>query len=78
MCASASRALSNPRLNSPAVQARVGVLIVHPGSRAQHLQMPNRRLNSQRAKVRLARVDIFRVFSGDFAVRMSALRESAR
>jgi hypothetical protein len=60
------------------VKARVWFLIVHPGSRAQHLQNRYRRLNGGAHWQASRRVAILRVFSGDFAVRMSALRESAR
>ena len=47
-------------------------------SRAQHLQNRYRRLNTGAHWQASGRVAIFRVFSGEFAVRMSALRESAR
>jgi hypothetical protein len=47
-------------------------------SRARHIQMPYRRLNRRAQKYESRVIAIFRVFSGDFAVRMSALRESAR
>ena len=48
------------------VQARVWFLIVHPGSRAQHLQMPNRRLNG-RAHWQASRwLAVFRMLYSDF------------
>ena len=77
MCASASRALSNPRLNSPAVQARVGVLIVHPGSRAQHLQNRYRRLNGGAQKCDSPAIALLCMFWWDFDATMATATEIA-
>ena len=47
-----------------------GELIDHPGSRAQHLQNRYRHLNDGAQWQAPRTVAIFRVFSGDFAVRI--------
>jgi hypothetical protein len=46
-------------LTGRAVQAPVWFLIVHPGSRAQHLQMPNWRLNGRAQKFEAVVLDAF-------------------
>jgi len=60
------------------VKARVWFLIDHPGSRAQHLQNRYRRLNTGAHWQASGRVAIFRVFSKDFTVTMSAVRKIGR
>src|SRR5207249_4801574 len=62
----AQTAISNPPLNRSPVKRRVGVLIVHPGSRVRQLQIRYPGLNTSAQKAPWRVIAISLVFSGDF------------